>query len=734
MHLLRIVLEPVSDGMLSVSSLAGNAIAKADEPDRLRELLAAVGCVNIDAENWNRHGFRAESEHLYEIRPSFPRLTLSMLVGGISPRGVHGVSYQIDLSVADPFPLRLGHVRRSRGETQLMTSERLRLGSERYSSTGNIGENFQRLLGAPSLDPLQTVLREAVQNIADAALPGTGPEIEIRLRRLTRDQHNVLASRVLSELPQEQRSRDLLASMLSTEGLAVMEICDFGTVGLGGPTRSDRIPAGETQTDFIDFLRNIGTPRDTEQGGGTYGFGKVALYRASKCSTILVDTLPHSVGPRGRRLIGCHIGRSFETPENGMHSRFTGRHWWGVAHPEDGIVDPITGRAAKDLASEIGLPERDTTRSGTSIMILDFDTAGEELDLVGSRVIEGLLWNFWPRMMRDAPAEQRFTCRVVVEGSQATIPCPEDFPPLDLFSKAMRAVRCGTGNNVRVIASQRPAKELGTLATERGLRAPRLPLVADGSLFPTATHHIALMRPIELVVKYLEGTPLPDERLEWAGVFVASREDEVERAFAESEPPAHDDWIPNNFPRSNAKRYVTIALKRLKGIASEMGLTRTGQPASSGAGSPLARVAGRLGAVLEGVTGDGANRKRRTNGGRRKRPARAKATPPSFERLELSEDGRVAIFSTEVSQDPLRSGISLSATAAVAIEGGSAASIETGIQQPIVLSIRSLEKGLSASGDNLELTGHEGKFEIRILVPDDCAVTVAVRVYSQGQS
>ena len=37
-----------------------------------------------------------------------------------------------------------------------MTTKSLSLQSERYGSTGNIGENFQRLLGAPSLDPLQT--------------------------------------------------------------------------------------------------------------------------------------------------------------------------------------------------------------------------------------------------------------------------------------------------------------------------------------------------------------------------------------------------------------------------------------------------------------------------------------------------------------------------------------------------------------------------------------------------
>ena len=609
-----------------------------------------------------------------------------------------------------------------------MTIERLSLYSERYGSTGNIGENFQRLLGAPSLDPLQTVIREAVQNVADAALPSTGPEIRIRIRRLTADQRRWLDSRVVCTLPREAHSAELFAAMRSRETLTVMEICDFGTVGLGGPTRSDRLPAGDTQTDFIDFLRNIGTARDTAKGGGTYGFGKVALYRASRCSTILVDTLPHGCGTSGRRIIGCHVGRSFEVPENGFRSRFTGRHWWGVPDAEDGVVDPVTGKAAKDLASGLGFPKRNRERCGTSIMVLDFDTNDEDLDTVGRRVVEGLLWNFWPRMMRDTPPQQRFKCHVEVDGLWFSIPFPEDFPPLDLFSKAMRAVRSGTGNDVRSISSQRPAKSLGTLAIERGMRTPRRPIVGEDSLFPSASHHIALMRPIELVVKYMEGAALPDERLEWAAVFVASHDEEVERAFADSEPPAHDDWIPANFPRGRAKSLVNIALKRLREIAAGMGVKGTAQPGSLGKGPPLARVAGRLGAALEGVGGDGAGRRRGTGHGRRTRPRRATTSRPLFQRLELSDAGTVAVFSTEVSQDTLRSGSSLTARAAVAIDGSSTRLVDGDIRQPVVVAIGSADGDLSASGDSLALAGNEGTFEITVLVPDDCAVTVQADV------
>jgi hypothetical protein len=615
-----------------------------------------------------------------------------------------------------------------------MTLTPLSLHSEPYGSTGNIGENFRRLLGAPTLDPLQTVIREAVQNIADASCPGVGPEILIRLRTLSDSQRDILRRFVLAEIPEEPESSDMITAFLDADAPVVLEICDFGTVGLGGPTRSDRIPVGVDQTNFIDFLRNIGTARDTEQGGGTYGFGKVALYRASSCSTIIVDTLPDRDGPGGRRLMACHVGRSFEKPENGMRRRFTGRHWWGARDPADGIADPLTGSAASILADGLGLPVRGSDESGTSIMILGFLPGEDNLTATGNRIIETLLWSFWPRMMNDAPAKHRFHCRMMVEDRELPIPAPEELAPFDLLCKAMSAARARKGHDVRPIESLKPQKFLGTLAIEKGLRTPRRHLTADEDfrLVPEQLHHIALMRPVELVVKYHKGNPHPDARLEWAGVFLASDERVVEQAFADSEPPAHDDWIPDNLPTRNEKLYVNVALKRLREIAAEMGMEPIARRPGDGSGPPLARLAGRLGAVLENVGGDGAGRRRSSGGSGGGRPPRARASRPVFQRLEAGETGRVAVFVTEVSQDVRRSGTRLVASASVAIEGSALGAADDTIGTPDVLSIRWLDGDASMDGSELALEGREGRFEILVRVPDDCAVTADADVLPEA--
>ena len=103
LHLLRLVLEPVSGGNLNISGLANSALRKADEPDRLQKLLAEIGCEDFDKPRWNCKSFRIQSEFLYEVRDGFPRLTSSMLLAGTVHSGLSSVNYSVDLSFASQF-------------------------------------------------------------------------------------------------------------------------------------------------------------------------------------------------------------------------------------------------------------------------------------------------------------------------------------------------------------------------------------------------------------------------------------------------------------------------------------------------------------------------------------------------------------------------------------------------------------------------------------------------------
>ena len=103
LHLIHFLLEPVVAGIFSVSALGQSVLAKADDPERVKELISALGCQDVDAKTWNSHSFRLETEELYEVTGRFPRLVPSMLPGAVSPMGVSEVSYKIDLSAATEY-------------------------------------------------------------------------------------------------------------------------------------------------------------------------------------------------------------------------------------------------------------------------------------------------------------------------------------------------------------------------------------------------------------------------------------------------------------------------------------------------------------------------------------------------------------------------------------------------------------------------------------------------------
>lgn len=103
LHLVYFVLEPVAAGELNVSTLGNSIIAKSDDPNKVKELFFAVGCTDVNADSWNSHSFRLESQMLYEVSDGFPRLVPSMLPNAVAPAGVSEVSYKIDLSAAKQF-------------------------------------------------------------------------------------------------------------------------------------------------------------------------------------------------------------------------------------------------------------------------------------------------------------------------------------------------------------------------------------------------------------------------------------------------------------------------------------------------------------------------------------------------------------------------------------------------------------------------------------------------------
>lgn len=611
----------------------------------------------------------------------------------------------------------------------------LELHSEKYAATGNLAaDGYKKLLGTPSLELLGTVIREAIQNSCDAAKNGNGPEIHLRLRRVDELQLESLRRTVFAELPVSNESQKRLKAFLNKDDPWVLEIADFNTIGLAGPTRADKIPVGNDRTDFIDFMRNVGSRRDTVKGGGTYGYGKTSLYLSSACSTIIVDTQTHFMGDEIRRLIACHLGDAYQAEDSDHIQRYTGRHWWGLQESTEGIVEPVLNDNASELAQSLGMPQRGNSREGTTIMILDpvFNSDTDPEDIVGL-VAETILWNFWPRLMRDTPHEKKITLRLELDGKEFPMPIPEEFPPLDIFSSAMRALRNGS-EDVKAISSNRPSKRLGKLAIKKSLRLKRSSLLLNkSSIIPEVSSHIAVMRPVELVVRYYDGPPLPDNRVEWAGVFVTDDDDEIEEAFAKSEPPAHDDWQPKILPSGNARTYVNVAIRRIKEIAQNVAHPIAPSLSGNEAGPSLAKVANKLGQFLDSVLNDIPE-----PGNSRARPVRpinhrkTSLSQPIFMRLEEVGNASYAIFSIRVSA--LNDSYTIKAEPKLVMEGGSTISEDLGELTPRIIKWKNQNGDSIGFEPTIQVEDFEGDLELYVSLPDDFAITVSASILGNSRS
>ena len=598
--------------------------------------------------------------------------------------------------------------------------------SEPYSDYGNLsGQGARRLLGAPSSDPLVTAIRETVQNSWDARVHGGKPKYGLRLRTLSDDEKKALRDVMFRDLSTDPDSG--LKLVLKQQSIRVLDIIDRGTVGLDGPVRSSALARGEASR-FVKFLRNIGGPREAHSlSGGTYGYGKSSLFALSNCETVVVDSVTRDQhGTSARRFMAARMGEEFHDGE----AAYTGRHWWG-RRANDGVVDPIFGSEADCLAGMLGMPGHDG-ESGTTITVIEPDLGDESEDLerAADRMVRALLWYFWPKMVDGRDQHVPMDFHVRCEGWNVPIPKVRETLPFSLFADALEAVREGSEAAIP-IRSQRPKRLLGWMAESRGFREERLAVLQADSepRIPETSHHVALMRPAELVVKYLVGNRLPDSRLEWAGVFICSDEDEVEAAFAAAEPPAHDDWVPQHLPgRSEQKTFVNVALRRVREemerISPEAMLPSGGD---FGGFAPGADAIGR--ALLEPM-GDRAVKTQPGPGGSSSAGSRRiRLRQPEFAGLTDESGHAVASFQFEIT-GPAGRKVAITASPSIVTEGRERLGVAPNGELPRIVRWRIGDSTRETGTARIRLTLPEGPVRgvVSIRMPNHMAITPGLKV------
>lgn len=526
---------------------------------------------------------------------------------------------------------------------------------ERVSTGGLAGQGILNLLGRPHLNRVALVLREAAQNAWDARIraPSTTSvpvSFGIRVRHLTSDQQSALATFLHEDSAVARSIPDNLADRLSrSDTIRVTEITDEGTLGLTGATRPDEpVPAGGSR--FIDFVFDIGKAHAESGDGGTYGFGRAALYLASEANTIVVDSLTAEPGTSSRRLIGCRVGNAFDVHQGDVKGRFSGRHFWG--DNSSGVVQPLTGDKAAQVAGALGLPARGGVATGTTILIPWVGPEWED----DRAIVEHLLRHLWPKMSpHNGNPSMRFT--VAIGNRIVPVPDPSSLSEYRPFVRALDIARSRSASNgAQEMRILRPKVLTGYLGLSlSGAARDRITSQVgdeDSELVERPVNCVALMRPSELVVRYLPIRGTEGNSDNWAGAFVADASADIANAFAQSEPPAHDDWVPDRLPSSLARTIVKKTMKdRIpEAVRAFLGIGVRSPIASGDDGPSLARASARFSQSFLSGPGqmpghDNGDAGRGGSSAGRAPSGRVRVSRPRCVAIVGREHHRVAIFS-----------------------------------------------------------------------------------------
>ncbi|MEU1015962.1 hypothetical protein [Streptomyces sp. NPDC005898] len=473
--------------------------------------------------------------------------------------------------------------------------------SQPYPPEGaSAAEGIRNQLGRPELDLLTVLVREAAQNSWDARDPRHGGPVRFGIDLgYVGPAHADAWRRLLSNGAPSNEHLALRRALRS--GIRIMTVSDRGTNGLGGPTRAHQIARG--RQDFIAFVRNVGEPRDTSLGGGTYGFGKAIFYLLSELGTVLVHTrCRNESGELETRLIGCALAHSHRAVDaEGNERRYTGRHWWGDASGD--VIDPLIGTHADEIARLLGLAPFGAEETGTSVVVLEPHLDGMEAKEAAAYLAETVSWHLWPKMLERADGTLPMQFSVTCEGRDFPVPDPRTTSPLNLFVDAYRQLATDEG---RTLSCQKPVRQLGRLGLVQRPLVPREPSPAarramEMVQIERSVHHVALMRPAELVVTYWPGRETGAELLSYAGVFRAT--EEMDATYAEAEPPTHDAWNHHRL-EGHDRTFVRTTFTRLKEAVDEL-LQLGGGVREGSANVALGAASARFSPLVGGARGTG---------------------------------------------------------------------------------------------------------------------------------
>jgi hypothetical protein len=330
-------------------------------------------------------------------------------------------------------------------------------------------------------------------------------------------------------------SGDCLVNLKTREVVSYCEIVEHGATGMYGPWQ------GTDSRMYLAMLA-IGHNQKADGSGGTFGYGKAGLIRASLPRIVIAYTCfqPRADDPGvTRRLLGVTYWGSHKDSEGHSLNGFArfGRR------TDAGMVVPFENEAADAVASSLGFGTRNPAKPeelGTTFLIVDPSVVPEDLK-------EAIERNWWPALL-----DHRFNVTITGQDGRHLHCRPRSNPRLQAFVEAHDFLESGSQPGDGHIAKR---WDLGRYTPQGGesLALGHVALIAEpaGWSFPDETGNgdgtvqsrslVALTRDPRMVVEYhLPGRDIARRVPFVRGLFVAGPE--VNALLAKTEPKAHDKW------------------------------------------------------------------------------------------------------------------------------------------------------------------------------------------------
>ncbi len=236
-------------------------------------------------------------------------------------------------------------------------------------------------------NPIPNLAREVNQNSLDAASSAT-EAVRVTMRLIHAETATIpnleefkktialCREAATNESDKAKLFFENAAADLEKKRVAVLEICDYNTKGMAGPSING--------TPFYAFTKASGqSKKPGDDATGSFGIGKFAPYAVSKLRTVFVSTVYADKEGNHQQLTQ---GKSVMMSHDDGKTRRQGVGYWGIIER----CRPISG-VSKEIPSWIQRAESEEalySSAGTKLSILAFDNAPGWQDSLAVSVAE----------------------------------------------------------------------------------------------------------------------------------------------------------------------------------------------------------------------------------------------------------------------------------------------------------------------------------------------------------